>query len=112
MRNSRGQDLVSTSVGAPDDDRGVYGIPVAAELVGKAAPRLRLYEARGLLSPERTSGGTRRYSANDVSRLHRIADLVAKGVHLTGLPMVGDREGGDRALRGHLDGPAPDPSRD
>ena len=48
---------------APDGDRGVYGISVAAELVGMGMQNLRLYEARGLLEPARTDGGTRRYSA-------------------------------------------------
>ena len=47
----------------PEADRGVYGISVAAELVGTGVQNLRLYEARGLLEPERTEGGTRRYSA-------------------------------------------------
>ena len=61
----------------PDADRGVYGISVAAELVGLEAQSLRLYEARGLLTPDRTGGGTRRYSANDLLRLRRIADLMA-----------------------------------
>ena len=45
----------------PDPDRGVYGISVAAELVGMGVQNLRLYEARGLLQPARTDGGTRRY---------------------------------------------------
>ena len=47
----------------PDPQRGVYGISVAAELVGMGVQNLRAYEARGLLEPERTDGGTRRYSA-------------------------------------------------
>jgi len=53
----------------------VYGISVAAELVGTGVQNLRAYEARGLLEPERTEGGTRRYSANDLERLRRIAHL-------------------------------------
>ena len=42
----------------PDSDRGVYAISVAADLVGMGVKNLRLYEARGLLEPERTDGGT------------------------------------------------------
>jgi DNA-binding transcriptional MerR regulator len=73
---------------AGENDRGVYGISVAAELVGMGAQNLRLYEARGLLTPDRTEGGTRRYSANDLDRLRRIGDLLDAGLNLTGIAMV------------------------
>jgi len=73
---------------APQGDRGVYGISVAAELVGMGVQNLRLYEARGLLEPERTAGGTRRYSANDLDRLRRIGHLLEAGLNLAGIGMV------------------------
>ena len=73
---------------APDRDRGVYGISVAADLVGMGAQNLRAYEARGLLEPDRTDGGTRRYSANDLDRLRRIGDLLDAGLNLAGIAMV------------------------
>lgn len=76
----------------PEGDRGVYGISVAAELVGTGVQNLRLYEARGLLEPERTEGGTRRYSANDLARLRRISDLLKAGLNLAGIVMVLDLE--------------------
>jgi DNA-binding transcriptional MerR regulator len=72
----------------PQGDRGVYGISVAAELVGMGVQNLRLYEARGLLEPERTAGGTRRYSANDLDRLRRIGHLLEAGLNLAGIGMV------------------------
>lgn len=53
---------------APDGDRGLYGISVAAELVGMGVQNLRLYEVRGLLEPERTAGapaGTARTTWTD-----------------------------------------------
>ncbi len=56
--------------------RGVP-ISVAAEIVGLGQQNLRLYERKGLLEPGRTDGGTRRYSENDLARLHRIAELLA-----------------------------------
>lgn len=73
---------------AHDDARGVYGISVAAELVGLAVPSLRLYESHGLLEPDRTPGGTRRYSVNDLARLREIAELLEGGVNLTGISMI------------------------
>src|SRR4029453_14409484 len=61
---------------APDPARGVYGIAVAAELVGIDPQSLRLYERRGLLEPARTDGGTRRYSSDDIDRLRRNTALL------------------------------------
>ena len=83
----------------PDGDRGVYGISVAAELVGTGVQNLRLYETRGLLEPERTEGGTRRYSANDLDRLRRIGDLLEAGLNLAGIGMVLDLEAQNSRLR-------------
>lgn len=72
----------------PDAARGVYGISVAAELVGTGVQNLRAYEARGLLAPKRTEGGTRRYSTNDLDRLRRIGELLEAGLNLAGIAMV------------------------
>ncbi len=89
----------------PDADRGVYGISVAAELAGTGPQNLRLYESRGLLAPARTDGGTRRYSADDIHRLHRIAALLAEGLNLAGIAMVLDLQDQNAALRSELDPP-------
>jgi DNA-binding transcriptional MerR regulator len=86
-------------VPGPDGERGVYGISVAAELVGMGVQNLRLYEARGLLEPERTDGGTRRYSADDLDRLRRIGDLLQAGLNLAGIDMVLDLEEQTTQLR-------------
>jgi MerR family transcriptional regulator/heat shock protein HspR len=83
----------------PDAARGVYGISVAAELVGTGVQNLRAYEARGLLEPERTEGGTRRYSANDLERLRRIGHLLEAGLNLAGIAMVMDLQDENSQLR-------------
>ena len=70
--------------------RGVYGISVAADLAGTGVQNLRLYERKGLLRPDRSAGGTRLYSADDVLRLRRIIDLLSAGVNLAGIAMVLD----------------------
>jgi MerR family transcriptional regulator/heat shock protein HspR len=72
----------------PGSDRGVYGISVAAELSGITEQSLRLYERQGLLTPGRSKGGTRRYSADDLIRLQRISELVAAGVNLAGIARI------------------------
>lgn len=84
---------------AVEDRRAVYGISVAAELVGVGVQTLRLYEARGLVSPYRTAGGTRRYSQADVIRLHRIAELLEAGLNLVGIAMVLALQDENAALR-------------
>ena len=68
--------------------RGVYGISVASELSGIDAQTLRLYERRGLLTPARTDGGTRRYSDDDLDRLQRINELVAQGINIAGIAQI------------------------
>ena len=60
---------------------------------------LRSYEAHGLLEPERTEGGTRRYSADDLDRLRRIGDLLDAGLNLVGIGMVLDLEAENSQLR-------------
>lgn len=90
-------------VSGPDRARGVYGISVAAELVGMGMQNLRAYEARGLLQPERTDGGTRRYSADDLDRLRRIGDLLDAGLNLAGIGMVLDLETENSELRAERD---------
>ncbi|TQM55218.1 MerR family transcriptional regulator [Humibacillus xanthopallidus] len=87
----------------PDGDRGVYGISVAAELVGMPPATLRLFESRGLLEPARTAGGTRRYSANDLERLRRISELVDAGVNLAGVGMLLDLQDENQQLRDRID---------
>ena len=88
-------DVMSESKGArmprvrqPRSARGVYGISVASELTGIDPQTLRLYERRGLLTPARSPGGTRRYSDDDVDRLHQISEHVAQGVNLAGIAQI------------------------
>jgi MerR family transcriptional regulator/heat shock protein HspR len=75
---------------SPDfgDDRALYGMSVAADLTGVHPQMLRAYEAKGLLQPYRTSGGTRRYSGNDIVRIQRITELLASGLNLEGVQQV------------------------
>jgi DNA-binding transcriptional MerR regulator len=70
------------------DRRAVYIISVAAELAGVHPQTLRIYERKGLVRPERTSGNTRRYSEADVDRLRRIQALTQGGVNLAGAKRI------------------------
>lgn len=68
--------------------RALYSISVAAELTGVHPQALRGYEAKGLVTPFRTDGGTRRYSGQDVARINRITTLLAGGHNLAGVQQI------------------------
>ncbi|HET6693876.1 MAG TPA: MerR family transcriptional regulator [Pedococcus sp.] len=87
---------------APDPTRGVYGISVAADMVGIGVQSLRAYEKRGLLEPTRTAGGTRLYSEVDLARLTRICELLADGLNLAGVAKVIELEADNAVLRARL----------
>jgi MerR family transcriptional regulator, heat shock protein HspR len=72
-----------------DEKRGVFMISVAAELAEMHPQTLRMYEARGLISPERSAKNTRLYSYEDVERLRRIQRMTAgDGLNLAGVETV------------------------
>ena len=71
------------------DDRPIYMISVAAELVGMHPQTLRIYEAKGLVRPKRTAGNTRLYSERDVERLRVIQRLTTElGLNLSGVELA------------------------
>jgi MerR family transcriptional regulator, heat shock protein HspR len=70
-------------------DRGVFMISVAAELADMHPQTLRMYEARGLIEPQRSPKGTRLYSQRDVERLRRIQEMTTDlGLNLAGVERV------------------------
>jgi DNA-binding transcriptional MerR regulator len=66
----------------------VFAISVAAGMVSMEIQNLRVYERHGLVTPDRTGGNTRRYSQDDIDRLHRVRDLLADGLNLAGIARV------------------------
>jgi MerR family transcriptional regulator/heat shock protein HspR len=74
-------------------DQGVFMISVAAQLANMHPQTLRMYEARGLIEPQRSPKGTRLYSQEDVERLRRIQEMTAElGLNLAGVERVLDLE--------------------
>jgi MerR family transcriptional regulator/heat shock protein HspR len=72
-----------------DRRRGVFMISVAAELAEMHPQTLRMYEARGLITPKRSPKNTRLYSHEDVERLRRIQRMTAEeGLNLAGVETV------------------------
>ena len=81
-----------------DGARGMFGISVAAEMLSMQVQNLRVYERRGLVDPDRTPGGTRLYSHDDLHQLARIRDLLAEGLNLAGIDRVLTLEARVRSL--------------
>lgn len=85
-----------------DPDQGLFSISVAAELTGLHPQTLRVYEREGLLDPERSAGGTRRYSRRDIDRLHKICALTGEGLNMAGIRRVLQLQQETRALQAEL----------
>jgi MerR family transcriptional regulator, heat shock protein HspR len=75
--------------GMPNDDAPVFVISVAATLAGMHPQTLRAYDRIGLVSPGRTSGRGRRYSARDIALLREVQRLSQdEGVNLAGVKQI------------------------
>lgn len=70
------------------DDTPVYVISVAAQLSGLHPQTLRQYDRMGLVSPGRSSGRGRRYSARDIELLREVQRLSTAGVNLAGVKQI------------------------
>ena len=71
-----------------DRDMPVYMISVAAELAGVHPQTLRAYEQKGLVTPKRTEGNTRRYSRADIDKLELIGELTDEGINFQAYTML------------------------
>ena len=85
----KGQPAADGAAAGLDRRRGVFMISVAAELAEMHPQTLRMYEARGLITPKRSPKNTRLYSYEDVERLRRIQQMTAEeGLNLAGVETV------------------------
>ncbi len=88
---------------APKDDARTFLISVAAELAGMHAQTLRTYDRLGLVSPQRSSGGGRRYSEHDVDLLREVQRLSQdEGVNLAGIKRIIELTNQVEALQARL----------
>jgi MerR family transcriptional regulator/heat shock protein HspR len=85
------------------DEHPRYMISVAADLVGMHPQTLRIYEAKGLIRPQRTSGNTRLYSEADLERLRLIQRLTTEGLNLAGVEQVMRMQDEVARMRRHLE---------
>lgn len=88
----------------PEPSKGVYMISVAAELAGVHPQTLRIYEARGLITPKRSPGQTRLYSQDDVEKLRKIQELTSElGMNLAGVEKVFELEEELEGMRSRME---------
>lgn len=101
---SGGQIRRQTITAHIDHERGVYMISVAAELADMHPQTLRMYEAKGLIQPQRSPKNTRLYSQRDVERLRRIQQMTSQeGLNLAGVETVLSMEERLEELRKELE---------
>lgn len=84
-------------------DRALFSISVASEVTGVNPPMLRAYEQKGLLTPHRTDGGTRRYSSRELELIQEIDALIKTGLNLAGVERVLHLQAENRRLRRQVD---------
>lgn len=73
----------------PDEHTPVFVISVAAQLAGMHAQTLRQYDRLGIVTPQRTRGGGRRYSSYDIAKLREVQRLSQEeGVSLAGITRI------------------------
>ena len=81
-----------------EPDAAVFVISVAAQLTGLHPQTLRTYERLGLITPGRTGGGGRRYSARDIDLLREISELTSSGIGIEGVRRILELENRMAAL--------------
>jgi MerR family transcriptional regulator/heat shock protein HspR len=86
-----------------NDEARTFLISVAAELAGMHAQTLRTYDRLGLVRPQRSSGGGRRYSQHDVELLREVQRLSQdEGVNLAGIKRIIELTNQVEALKARL----------
>ncbi len=99
--NSMRRQRIEVSI---DSEQGVFMISVAAELAHMHPQTLRMYEARGLIRPQRSPKNTRLYSQRDVERLRRIQQMTSEqGLNLAGVETVLEMEERVEKMRAELE---------
>ena len=83
-----------------DIELPVFSVGAAGELANVHPQTLRQYDRLGLVVPQRTEGGARRYSLRDISRLAQAQQLSQEeGVNLAGITRILELEEENRELR-------------
>ena len=69
-----------------DEEKPVYTIQIAAELLGCHPRTLRIYEQAGIICPKRSRSQYRLYSQSDLARIKKICCLMDElSLNLSGI---------------------------
>ncbi len=90
------------TVDLSNPDVPLFVISVAAELTGMHPQTLRSYDRTGLVSPGRTAGGGRRYSARDIESLRAVSELTSAGIGIEGVRRILELQNQVDALRSRV----------
>ncbi|MBC8175050.1 MAG: MerR family transcriptional regulator [Candidatus Marinimicrobia bacterium] len=72
-----------------DDNRPVFTISVAADMINVSVHTLRMYENSGLILPRRTKSKRRMYSRNDIERLRFIRMMIEeRGLNIASIKIL------------------------
>jgi DNA-binding transcriptional MerR regulator len=71
-----------------DPDAPLYPVGVVAELMGVDPQVVRGYDRRGIVVPDRSGAGQRRYSRKDIRRLSRAMELADEGIPGIGIERI------------------------
>lgn len=71
-----------------DADAPVYPIGVVADLFDVDVQTVRRYDEEGVVEPDRSDGGQRRYSRRDIARLAQVLELAGEGVSMPGIKRI------------------------
>ena len=99
----KGRQRASRSPYELTDESPVYVISVAAQLSGLHPQTLRQYDRLGLVSPDRTPGRGRRYSARDIAMLRQVQRLSQdEGINLAGIKRIIELENEVASLKAQI----------
>ena len=87
-RQNTGSEREQWEAQLDDPTQALYTVGVVAELMGVDPQVVRRYDQRGLVEPERSSNGQRRYSRSHIRRLSRAMDLADEGIPAAGIERI------------------------
>lgn len=91
------------SVVFPDSSAPLYTVGQVADLLGVQAAFLRRLDTEQAVTPARSPGGQRRYSRDEIDRVHAITGLMSDGMTLAGAQRIIELEAEVAALRRRLE---------
>jgi MerR family transcriptional regulator/heat shock protein HspR len=94
---------VRRSAPRPDAAAPLYTVSQVAAMLAVQPAFVRRLDSEGVVVPQRTSGGQRRYSRDEVDHIAALVQLMTEGLPLAGAQRVIELENEIAHLRRRLD---------